>query len=92
MARTAYRWRGDLFCEGDIVDTLLDADPWAAYLDKNEVSGDADRAEEDLDAIAEYFSINRRNKADVEANSFPVRIKGTPVPPDFCAGCLQWFS
>jgi len=92
VARTAYRWKGDLFCEGDIVDTLLDDEPWSVYLEENQTSGDADRAEQDLTAIADYFGIDRNDKAAVDANGFPVRIKGTPKPPDFCSVCLNWFS
>lgn len=90
--RTAYRWKGDLFCDGDIVDTMLDDTPWAAWLDENTLP-DADANVEDaLDIIAAYFSIDRKNKREVEAMGFPVRLRGTPEPPQFCRACLRWFS
>lgn len=90
--RVAYRWRGELFCDGDIVDTLLDESPWDAWLDTNEQPGPEANVEDVLDDIAEYFSVDRRNAQDVEAHGFPVRLKGAPKPPQFCRGCLRWFS
>jgi hypothetical protein len=90
--RTAYRWKGDLFCDGDIVDTMLDDSPWDAWLGENPRPHADANVEDVLDQIAVYFSINRNNRREVESMGFPVRLRGAPKPPQFCRGCLRWFS
>lgn len=86
---TAYRWKGGLFCEGDIVDTLLDDSPWDAWLEENP-QPDANASVEDaLDSIAQYFGIDRK---DADAHDFPVLVEGPIKPPEFCTICMKWFS
>lgn len=92
MTHIPYRWRGELFCEDDIISTLMEYQPWSAWAeDGNEE--DPNRVEEQLDDIAEKFSIDRNQpKKVLRAADFPVRLKRPPKPPSFCSVCLHWFS
>lgn len=91
MSITAYRWQGDLFCEGDIVAAMTDHEPWSRWLLYGNDPGDAD-TETELNDLAAMFGINRDDQADVEAHGFPVILTDPPHPPDFCSGCMQWFT
>lgn len=87
MAHTAYRWRGDLFCEDDIVATLTEAEPWSAWLEEHEPGERGTDVE--LMSIARKFGVKRR---DPEGQDFPVKLNEIPEPPFFCSACLNWFS
>lgn len=91
MTHTAYRWRGDTFCEGDVVHVLTDHEPWSAWLSDLNVPGDED-AEAQLNEIATQFHVDRDDEIDCARRDFPVRLPGTPDPPTICSGCYLWFS
>lgn len=91
MTHTAYQWHGDLFCEGDIVASLTDHEPWSAWLSAINVPGDED-AETELDAIAEHFDIDRADEIECARRNFPVRLTALPDPPSFCSACFGWFT
>lgn len=91
MTEPVYEWKGDHFCEGDIVGALTLDKPWSAWLD---TGGDPDATpgDEILDEIADYFNINRYDMEQVKREGFPIRrwhsADGENV---FCSTCLRWF-
>jgi hypothetical protein len=88
-----YRWKGDYFCEADIVGALTMDKPWDAWL-RTGGNPDAEPGDEVLDEIADYFNINRYSKLQVEAEGFPVRLRTTDAEAQlvFCSTCLNWFN
>lgn len=87
MALAAYRWQGNAFCENDIVPLLTEIEPWREWLDiGNTPTGNA---EADLEAIADYFDIDRTNHEQVTRRGLPYR---APAPDTFCGKCLYWFE
>ena len=85
----AYKWRGDLYCEDDIVAVFTEHFPWFIWRD---MGGDptADEAEDELDEIASLFHIDRRDMWQVEEHGFPERLDDGH--PGFCAFCRRWFD
>jgi hypothetical protein len=88
-----YRWKGDYFCEADIVGALTLDKPWSAWLATGG-NPDAEPGDEVLDEIADYFNISRHNITQVETEGFPVRLRTTDMEAQlvFCVTCLNWFS
>ena len=84
MSQAIYKWHGDLFCSGCIVATMLDHEPWMALEDS--MQAEPGLHEEQLDAIAEHFSIDR----DQSSDDFPQRV--TEITSSICSGCLGWFA
>lgn len=90
-----YRWKASHFCRDCIVTALTTEEPWRLWQVRgNEplYKPDNDEVEEQLDSIAELFRIDRTLPEDVINNDFPKRVYEIPEPPDFCGGCLHWFS
>lgn len=83
----AYLWKGDLFCDGDIVPALTDDSPWHNWItDGGEPSDDT---EDDLDDIADMFDIDRQDPVEVAEAGFPVLVRN---PTDgLCVVCLRFF-
>lgn len=86
---SAYKWRGDLYCEDDIVAVLTEEFPWHVWRDQG---GDPteDDAETELDEIAAMFRIDRDALDHVRATGFPERLGDQH--PGFCAFCKRWFD
>lgn len=89
--RTIYLWKGDYFCNGDIIGALVEDLPWSGWVELGN-DPDGDNTEATLHAIARFFSINRADLHQLEAEKFPIRVNKLPEPPAFCRVCLQWFS
>lgn len=47
------------------------------------------QAEADMDAVANYLSIDRSKAMPWE---FPLLLDGPPSPPSFCSECMRWFD
>lgn len=90
MTHTPYQWKGNLYCEGDIVFALTDHEPWSKWLDTHEANTRS--AEAELTSIAIMFGFSRNDPVAVGQHGFPVRLKEPPEPPSFCSGCAQWFT
>jgi hypothetical protein len=85
----AYKWRGDLYCEDDIVAVFTEHFPWHVWRD---AGGDptADDAETELNEIADMFRINRSDPRQLAQHDFPERLGDGH--PGYCTFCLRWFD
>ena len=85
----AYKWRGELYCEGDIVAVLTEEFPWHVWRDQGGDPAVTD-AETELNEIASMFRINRDAPSHVQMTGFPERLGYNH--PGFCALCRRWFD
>lgn len=84
----AYKWRGGLYCEDDIVAVFTEHFPWHVWRDSG---GDptAEDAETELDEIAHLFRIDRNNP-HLAVTDFPERL--ADGHPGYCTFCHRWFD
>jgi hypothetical protein len=85
-----YQWNDDYWCEGDIVFYLCDTAPYSAWVDAGHPPG-TDETEEELNALARRFRVNRNSDSSVRRHNFPVLIDDVP-PGTCCRGCMKFFS
>lgn len=81
MSQAIYKWHGDLFCPGCIIDTMMRYHPWG----NANLEGEAGKHEQQLDLIAKRLKIDRSTAGD----DFPVR--QTDIVGGFCKTCMNWF-
>lgn len=92
MPVNIYRWRDNLYCEGDIVSTLTDHEPWSTWIEAGYEPG-TDDVETQLTQIARMVRVNRNNAGSVRRGDFPERLDEMPSDPaEFCRACLHWFA
>ena len=89
MTLSAYKWRGHLYCEDDIVAVFTEAFPWHVWRDNGGDPTAAD-AETELDEIAHLFRIDRKDMWQVEDRGFPERLNDSH--PGYCTFCHRWFD
>lgn len=81
MSHAAYKWQGQLFCNGCIVAVMSDSIPAVEH-----VECEAGRHEQQLDEMATVLHVDRTTSDD----SFPQRV--TELPDGLCRYCLLWFK
>lgn len=92
MPVNVYLWRENFYCEGDIVATLTDEEPWSAWIAAGYEPGEDD-VETQLTQIARMVRVNRSNAGSVRRGDFPVKLDSPPSDPTaFCRACLHWFT
>jgi hypothetical protein len=90
MTDFPYEWKGDYFCDDDIVAAITDYTPWSLWTFAGNTPGE-DSAEDELDDIAAMFNIDRDDPVAVARREFPVLLHVLPNEPVFCSACFRWF-
>lgn len=87
-----YLWNEDYWCEGDIVFALCDTDPYSQWVDAGHPPG-TDDTEDELNALARRFRVNRNSESSIRRHNFPVKLAEPPSDPHaVCKGCLRFFT
>ena len=87
-----YLWNEAYWCEGDIVFALCDTEPYSAWVDAGHPPG-TDDTEDELNALARRFRVNRNSESSLRRHNFPVRLAEPPSDPHaVCRQCLRFFT